>query len=241
MSTKDPEQAELDALLGKPQSESSKAALRQQAEALESKLQQLPEDTPALQKAGMMLDLSGLLVAQETKGTAEDSWRYAREAFDIFLEHEAWSEAVKACDMLFEADQPASVAALANGTWLAVTWPVPAEQTVRMLEHIVDDTPEKSDGAAVAAIAAHYIADIRCSDEKQHNSLTFMTRNLVASVAQRHGKVKNQQEMDLWIERLGLTEPETFLPRLGRILDLMAGDQWWYDRDAIRAKLPADG
>ena len=107
-----------------------------------------------------------------------------------------------------------------------------------MLEHIVDDTPEKSDGAAVAAIVAHYIADSRCDDEKKHNSLTFMTRNLVATVAQRHSKVKSQQEMDAWLDRMSLRDPQQFIPRLARVLDLMAMEQWWYERDALRAKLP---
>ncbi len=240
MSNIDPEQAELDALLGKPASESSKEALAKESTSLKETLEKLPEDTPELVRATMMLDLSGLLVAQETKISQEDSWQYARAAFDIFLKNESWGEVVKCCDILFEAEQPASVVALANGVWLAVTWPVEPELTVRMLEHIIDDTPDKSDGAAVAATVAHYIADIRCADEKQHTSLTFMTQNLLSSVAQRHGKVKNQTEMDLWMERLGLLDPAVFLPRLGRVLDLMITDQWWYDRDEIRAKLPND-
>ncbi len=234
----DPEQAELEALLGQATTKSSKETLRKEADNLTLKLADLPEDTPAIQRANIMLDLSGVLVALENKDSSENSWRYAREAFDVFLQNEHWPEAVKSCDMLFEAEQPASVIALANGVWLAVTWPVPAELTVRMLEHIVNDTPEKSDGAAVAAIVAHYIADIRSPDEEKRKSLMFMTENLVTSVAQRHGKVKSQTEMELWLERLQLLEPETFLPRLSRILDLMVQEQWWFDRDEIRSRLP---
>lgn len=240
MSPIDPEQAELDALLGKPASESSKKLLAKESSHLKESLCNLPENTPLLTRAKMMLDLSGLLVAQETKITQEDSWQYAREAFDIFLDNESWGEAVKCCDILFEANQAASVTALANGVWLAVTWPVEPGLTVRMLEHIINDTPDKSDGAAVAATVAHYIADIRGSNKKQHASLTFMTENLLANVAQRHGKVKTQTDMDLWMQRLGLLDPTVFLPRLGRVLELMATEQWWYNRDEIRDKLPIE-
>ena len=238
MSAQDPEQAELEALLGGTKSQSTKEALQKESVELQTRLERLPEDTPPFQRAVMQLDLAGLLVAQETKATNEQSWQYARNAFDVFLAEEHWAEAVKACDMLFEAEQPASIIALANGVWLAVTWPVPAELTVRMLEHIVNETPEQSDGGAVAAMVAHYIADIRSTDEEKRKSLMFMTENLVSSVAQQHGKVKSQTEMELWLERMQLLEPDTFLPRLGRVLDLMASDQWWYDRDEIRGKLP---
>lgn len=240
MSNIDPEQVELDALLGKPASESSKKTLANAASNLKNRLANLSDDTPELTRATVMLDLSALLVAQETKLTQEDSWQYAREAFDIFLKDESWGDAVKCCDILFEANQAASVTALANGVWLAVTWPVEPELTVRMLEHIINDTPDKSDGAAVAATVAHYIADVRCANTEQHASLTFMTKNLLASVAQRHGKVKTQTEMDLWMQRLDLLDPSVFLPRLGRVLELMTADQWWYHRDNIRDKLPID-
>lgn len=238
MNTADPEQAELDALLGSPTSPSSKEQIASKAKTLKNQLDSLTEDTPSGNRADLLLDLSGLLVALETKEDDENCWQYAREAFDLYIIQESWGEAVKACDILFESDQPASIVALANGIWLAVTYPVEPELTIRMLEHIIEDTPDKSDGAAIAAISAHYIADIRCGDEKLHNSLTFMTRNLVASVAQKHGKVKTQQDMDAWLDRLHLREPGQFLPRLSRVLDLMVEDQWWFDREELRSKLP---
>ncbi len=238
MNNTDPEQAELSALLGESTPQSSKEIVSARAKSVLQQLDKLPEDTPALQRAHLLLDISGLLVALETREDDENCWRFAREAFDIYLAHETWSEAVKACDILFESDQPAAIPALANGIWLAVSYPIEPELTIRMLEHIIEDTPDKSDGAAVAAMAAHYIADIRCEDEKLHSSLTFMTRNLVASVAQRHGKVKSQQDIDNWLDRLSLRDPGQFMPRLARVLDLMAEDQWWFDRDELRSKLP---
>jgi len=40
------------------------------------------------------------------------------------------------------------------------------------------------------------------------------------------------------MEVLELNDPATLLPRLARILEVIVGEQWWYDRDAIRARLP---
>jgi hypothetical protein len=40
---------------------------------------------------------------------------------------------------------------------------------------------------------------------------------------------------------LQLDKPEVFLPKLSSAVDQLVGDTWWVDRDAIRAKLDAEG
>jgi len=167
----------------------------------------------------------------------EQAWRLAKEAFDLFLRAESWQDAVEACDVLYQAQQPASIAALAHGVWLAVTYPVDPQVSYTMLEHIVDETPNDSDGAAVAAMTAHYLSDLRSKDA-EHDSNIFLTRNLVARVAERHSGVQNQLGMDVWVEKLQLKEPQDFLPKLAQILDVIVEGQWWFDRDALREKLP---
>jgi hypothetical protein len=129
------------------------------------------------------------------------------------------------------------LAALGQGVWLAVTYPIEVDTTVAMLNHIVDETPADSDGAAVAAVSAHYIADIRAPEEK-HESITFLTRHLLTKVAQRHSNVQNQEQLDAWMLRLELKDPDVFLPRLSQIINVMVADQWWFDREELRSKLP---
>jgi hypothetical protein len=142
--------------------------------------------------------------------------------------------------VLFQCDQEHSLAALGNGVWLAVTFPVPAQLTVAMLQHIVDETPDTSDGAAVAAMAAHYIAGLRTEGEER-DSLTFFTNQLVASVARRHRGIENDPDMiKMWIEILGLNDVKELLSRLSLILDAITGDNWWIDREALRARLPVN-
>ncbi len=104
-----------------------------------------------------------------------------------------------------------------------------------MLQHIVDETPEDSDGAAVAAVAAHYIADLRTTGD-DHENLTFFTKQIIAGVAKRHRGIEGDPEMiKTWIEILGLNDVPELLSRLGRDLDAITGDDWWVDRDALRA------
>ncbi len=210
------------------------AALEKQLELFRQHLDALPPDATAVDRARIELDIAETELAL---GRKEAAWERARRAFDVFLEARAWQEAVEACNVLFQTEQPASLAALGMGVWLAVTFPIEPDTTVAMLQHIIDETPPDADGAAVAAITAHYIADIRSPEEK-HESLTFLTQNLLGQVAKRHSNVMTQEQMDAWLDRLELRDPQIFLPRLARVVDVLVGDDWWFDRDALRATLP---
>jgi hypothetical protein len=203
---------------------------------LAEKLQQLDAlaSSEPLPRARLQLDIAELLNALERK---KEAWDIAREAFVTTMQQESWQDAVEACDVLYQAGQEDSIAALGMGIWLAVTFPVDPELTVAMLIHVVDETPNDSDGAAVAAITARYVVDLRANEE-QHENLCFLVDNLISMVAKRHSNVQDQAAMDKWLKRLELRDPQVFLPRMAAVIDALVGDKWWFDRDVLRGKLP---
>ncbi len=211
-------------------------SLEDQLKLYRQRIAELPDSASELDHARARLDVAELLLALEHK---EESWNEARDIIDIFLAAEAWQEAVEAYNVLFQCEQPASLSALGQGVWLAVTFPIMPQTTIAMLNHIIDETPPDSDGAAVAAITSHYIADIRAPEDK-HESLTFLTAKILADVARRHSNVETQEQMDMWRKKLELEEPKAFLPRLATVIDVLVQDNWWFDRDAIREKLPVN-
>lgn len=195
----------------------------------------LDDNAAALDRARLQLDIAEALIGV---GRADESWDKARTALDTFIEMEQWQEAVESCDVLYQSGQPASLVALAHGVWLSVTYPVDPQLTVNMLGYIVDETPATADGAAVAAITAHYIADGRAEGE-QHGSLTFLTKQMLGNVAKGHSGVEDQEALNAWMERLELLNPDVFLPRLSLVLGaIIPTDSWWFDRDALREKIP---
>lgn len=201
----------------------------------EQELKALPDGASDLDRARINLDIAEAKVGI-TRG--DEAWDLARAALDIFLAEESWQEAVEACDVLYQTNQPASLVALAHGVWLAVTYPIDPQITINMLGYIIDETPATADGAAVAAITAHYIADIR-GEEKQRESLMFLTNEMVANVAKAHSQVEDQEALSAWMEKLRLHDPADFLPKLALVLGaIVPADQWWFDRDALRDKLP---
>jgi hypothetical protein len=196
---------------------------------------ELEANASPIERARLQLDVAEALVGM---GRADESWEKARSALDTFIELEQWQDAVESCDVLYQSAQPASMVALAHGVWLSVTYPVDPTLTVNMLNYVIDETPANADGAAIAAVTAHYIADVR-AEADQHKSLTFLTKQLLANVAKEHSKVEDQDGISVWMERLELLDPDVFLPRLALVLGaIVPAEDWWFDRDALREKIP---
>lgn len=210
------------------------ALLEKKLADIDHHLAQLPE-SDTLKRAELWLEYGRTCLELQKDFEA---WQVGQQAFAIFAEAEKWEDAVLASDIMFEANQPDSLVALGNGVWLAVTFPIDPELTAVMLEHIVEETPDESDGAAVAAAAAHYIVELRAEGQDRDN-LLFFTNQLLGQVARRHSKIETQTDFEVWIQKLELNSPSDFLGRLAQILNVMVQDDWWVDREALRAKLPA--
>ncbi len=204
---------------------------------LQQQLMATPADRDPRGRADLLLELAHALLRLDKNAEA---WAPAREAFDLFIATDAWEGAIQSCDILFAADQPDSLAALGQGVWLSVSFPVDPELTVAMLEHVIEDTPDDSQGAAVAAVVAHYIVDMRAAEGKQRENLLFYTNRLLATVARRLGNVEDQQSFDRWFKRLELDDPAKFLPRLRNVVDILVQENWWFDRAVLQARMPVN-
>jgi len=210
-------------------------------EALEARLKAVREriiaqsqSSDLISLAKLRLDEGELLNALER---GNEAWEIVRPIVDLFTQSAEWELAAEACDVLSQSEHRDAMVALANGIWLAVTFPVDPQVSVSLLQYVIDDTPDDSDGAAVAAAVAKYIIDTRASDDT-HNDLSFFTTQMMGDVARRHSQIETQEQFDLWTKKLELDDPAKFLVRLRNVLDVLAQDDWWIDRDALRNALP---
>lgn len=212
--------------------------------ALESHLLALEEQHATLTRIGadprrladLQLQRARTLVGL---GRGEEAWPLGRDALDTFIGHEAFEAAADCCDVLFRAEQPGSLCALGQGIWLAVTYPIDVELSLELLSHVIDETPDDADGAAVAATTALFLADVR-AEGSQRDNLTFFASQMLADVARRHSGVASQEAFDQWRDRLELRKPEKFLVRLRNVVDVLVQDDWWFDRDALQGRLPVN-
>jgi len=213
------------------------AQLEGELDELRQQLERLPENTAPVQRASLMLEVGRSLQLLER---GDEAWPMAYTAFGFFLSEQQWAAAADACNILYEADQPDSLIALGHGIWLGVTFPIDPEISVNLLSHVIDDTPDDSDGAAVAAATACFIADVRASDGPEKERLSFFAQQLLGRVARRHSDVESQDQFDLWVERMELDDPDKFLVRLRNVVDVLVQDQWWFERDALQAQIPGN-
>lgn len=215
----------------------SSVLLEQQYTSLMDRLRELPEGSPVEDRVELQVQAAAILVDLERM---QEAWDLSRSAFDEAMVAEDWQGAAMACNIMFQTELDDALVALGQGIWLGVTFPIDPELTVALLQHVVDETPEDSDGAAIAAVTAHYIADLRSEQGKARDELMFFTNNLIGTVARRHGEVDTQEQFDLWFEKLELDDPSKFLVRLRNIVDVLVQDGWWFDREDLQAKLPVN-
>ena len=212
----------------------STVAFEAQLAAVQDRLGEREIELESPQWRELALQEGRLLVALE-RGPA--AWQSGRRCFDRFCDARLWAEAIEAARIMFQSGEQDALVALGHGVWLAVTFPVDPELSVALLQDIIEETPDDSDGAAVAAATAAYVVDLR-SEGKEYDSLSFFTNQMLGTVARRHSGIEDQEEFDQWIERLELNDPACFLPRLRNVVDVLVQDNWWIDREAIQASLP---
>jgi len=212
------------------------------SELLESQIQALEQELAALGEGDLagrlrrMLDIGYALVDLKR---LEEAWERGWQSFQLSLEGARWEEAIQALDILYKGEQKDSIKALAHAIWLSVTYPVDPELSVAMLEHLIEETPPKADGAAVAAAVARYVVDLRATGRVRED-LVFFTGQLLGDVARRHSGVDSQDLFEFWVERMQLDDPAKILPRLAQVLDVLVVDEWWFDRDKLRESLPLE-
>lgn len=215
--------------------DTERAALESHLLALRERLGEVEDRGDDLREvADARLQMARALVGL---GRGEEAWPLGHQALKQFIDLDDFELAADACDVLFQSDQPGSLAALGQGIWLAVTCPIDPELTIQLLGHVVDETPDDADGAAVAATTALFLADVRAQG-RHRDDLVFFATQLLGNVARRHSGIETPEEFNLWMERLELKEPEKFLVRLRNVVDVLVQDDWWFDREALQDRLP---
>jgi hypothetical protein len=202
---------------------------------LQQQLDRLPEHVDPRERALLQLEMARALQILER---GEQAWPLAMTAFGIFANLGDWENAADTCDVAYQTGQPEALVALGHGIWIGVTFPIDPEISIHLLSHIVDDTPDDSDGAAVAAATACFLADVRAEEGPEKERLSFFSQQLLGRVARRHSDIETQEQFEYWIEKLELDQPDKFLVRLRNVVDVLVQDQWWIDREAIQAELP---
>ena len=212
------------------------AVLKSRLHGIEQQIATLAQSQDQVEIARLDQQAASLLLELKEQ---EMAWQRARPLFDIFFHKRHWQDAVEVCEILFNADQPHSLAALGQGVWISITFPMDPAATLCMLQYVIDETPDDADGAAVAAATALYVYELR--EQLTHNSDLYVdAMQMLSTVARRHSDIHGQQDFDNWIKKMELDNPDQFLPRMRNVIDVLVQDQWWFDPEWVKDNLPND-
>lgn len=207
-----------------------------QLEALGAMVPDHNDSEPILKQAELRHTLAQ---TQVELGQGKTAWGHAQAAFNVYLNQQKWELAAACCDTLFRCNLDNALIALGHGLWLSITFPVEVTLTISQLQHVIDETPEESDGAAVAAAMAAYINEIRGNAQK-NDDVALAVGQMLNDVARRHSQVNTQDEFDQWFARLELDDPGKLVVRMRNIIDVLVQDNWWFDRAALQALIPQE-
>ena len=213
-------------------------SMTRRADQIENQLQLLdPQDTKQKHDLGHQL----AIIRTDLEQPAQ-AWKIGFPAFKWYVNEQNWEQAVEVCDTLFRSSHKDALIALGHGLWLSITFPVDPALTLAQLQHVIDETPEDSDGAAVAAAVAAYVVDLRCAENQNsvNSDTTLIVGQMLNDVARRHSNVNNQEEFNAWFEKLELNNPQKFLVRMRNIIDVLVQDQWWVDRTELQELIPSE-
>jgi len=205
------------------------ASVEARLEKLQENLDATPADRPVA-RARLDLDIAGLLLDLDRK---DEAHKRARPLIELLIEQAQFEDAALACQFTYLSGADDAVIALGQAAWLAVSYPIDPSLSANILGHIIDETPDDADGAAVAAATAHFIADLR-ADDHNRDELQLFTGAMLAQVARRHSNVETQSDFDAWVEKMELDQPDKFLIRLRNVIDVMTQDDWWFDREKLQ-------
>ena len=211
----------------------STAAFEAQLAAVQDRLGEREIELESPQWRELALQEGRLLVALER---GSEAWQSGRRCFDRFCGARLWEEAIEAARIMFQSGEQDALVALGHGVWLAVLSRWTTNSPSLCCRTSLRKPQTTQTGAAAAATAA-YVVDLR-SEGKEYDSLSFFTNQMLGTVARRHSGIEDQQAFDQWIQRLELSDPACFLPRLRNVVDVLVQDDWWIDREAIQASLP---
>ena len=212
----------------------SVAALEERLGALETRRGQIPAGDAARHTlAAEAVQILGDL------GKPARAWDLAEPALAEAVAGEDWQGATLICESLFLGGGERALPALGQSLWLSITFPVDPGLTVAQLRYVIEETPRDSDGAAVAAAMAAYVASLR-SDNNPSGDLALAVGQMMNDVASRHGQVADSDAFGRWFSRLELDDPAKLAVRMRNIIDVLVQDDWWFDREALQRKIPED-
>ncbi len=180
-------------------------------------------------KAATLANMAWLAGRQ---GDAEEERRLNLEAARALSDVRSWLDLVTVLGNLGSSGGEDDAVFLAQAMWLALRVEVPAEDALTLAAAMIEKLGVEDEVAPQLAMAAIWLVQMRGENHPQQQEMLQGALGMLMACAAARGV--EPEQIEGWMEREGLNDPDRFAPELMARLEAMVGaGEWLFDRRAI--------
>lgn len=148
-----------------------------------------------------------------------------------------WDEAFKLLKKMSQRFKNTEIyKALAQRIWVALKTETPASECVLALFHLLNTLGPRHDVAGPIAALAHFLAKHRTPNHPDRELAMGQAQQMFHRVCEEKGVV-GEESFKIWVKNNRLDDPNHYVPIVMHCLEVMVGDEWWFDRSLLQREL----
>ncbi|MBF0161027.1 MAG: hypothetical protein HQL88_01955 [Magnetococcales bacterium] len=170
----------------------------------------------------------------------EEEWRLNKAAVARFSRNGHWKEALELLTSLSKKQKTHEIyKALAQRVWVALKSDAPVTDVVLALYHLLNTLGPRHEIAGPVVALAHLMAKHRTPEHPDRALAQAQAQQMFALVLDSIGVV-GEEAFGKWVAHNRLDDPNHYIPIVLNCLEIMVGDDWWIDRDALQRASMSD-
>ncbi|MBF0583137.1 MAG: hypothetical protein HQL80_02745 [Magnetococcales bacterium] len=166
--------------------------------------------------------------------SSEEEWRLNKAAVGRFSRNGQWKEALELLTALSKKQKSHEIyKALAMRVWIALKTDAAVTDVVLALFHLLNTLGPQHEVAGPIAALAHLMAKHRTPDHPDRALAQGQSQQMFSLVMDSVGIV-GDDAFKKWVAQNRLDDPEYYVPIVLNCLEVMVGDEWWIDREALQ-------
>lgn len=173
------------------------------------------------------------------KISAQEEWQLNKAAIARYGKSRQWKEALNLLTILSKKHKNREIyKALAQRIWIALKSDAPVTDVVLSLFHLLNTLGPSHDIAGPLAALAHLMAKHRTPEHPDQPLAHAQAQQMFALVLDAVGIV-GDEAFAKWVTHNRLNDPNHYVPIVMNCLEVMVGDDWWFDRALLQEDMVA--
>lgn len=164
-------------------------------------------------------------------------WELNKKAIALHAKNSNWPEVFKLLKTLSnKSSSQNAYKALAQRIWVALKSDTPALEVVLSLFSLFKMLKPSHEIAGALASLSLFVAKNRETGKEDRELAIGQSQQMMSLVCQSAG-IEGEEAFDAWVKEKNLDKPEYFVQTVMASIEIMAADEWWFDRDQLQKEM----